>query len=41
MAGNEEFMTTERFGFMNLGRLRFRLRPNNRKPTKSQYPSQQ
>ena len=38
MDRNEVFMKTERFSFMNLGRLRFRLWPNNRKPTKKLVP---
>ena len=32
-AKNEVFMTTKSSGFKNLGRLRFRLWPSNRKPT--------
>ena len=40
MAQNEVFITTERFDFMNLDRLRFRLWPNDRKLTKGWFPSQ-
>ena len=33
MAKNQVFMTTESFGFVNLGQLGFQLWPYNRKPT--------
>ena len=38
MARNEVLMTTESSVVMNLGRLGFRLGPNNRKPTKKLVP---
>ena len=38
MARNEVYTTTESFGFMNLGRLRFRLWSNNCKPTEKLFP---